>query len=41
MAATRTAADREGHSEEREEGGREMEEADQGTAHQREGQKDI
>ena len=41
MATAGAAADREGHPEERGEGGGEVEETDQGTAHQGEGQEDI
>ena len=41
MATAGAAADREGHPEERGEGGGEVEETDQGAAHQGEGQEDI
>lgn len=41
MAAAGAAADREGHPEERGEGVGEVEETDQGTAHQGEGQENV
>lgn len=41
MATAGTAADREGHPEERGQGVGEVEETDKVSAHQREGQKDI
>ena len=41
MATAGAAADREGHPEEGGEGGGEVEETDQGAAHQGEGQEDI